>query len=68
MNKELQFYKAKPLPYAITNSVEKELNKMVDEGVTKTVQSCAAPIIAVPKKYSDHTRVLRFYSYVQFMC
>ena len=51
VSSEPQFHKARPVPYAIRDSVEKELNKMVDEGVLKRVStaSCAAPIVAVPK-------------------
>ena len=67
---EPQFHKARPVPYAIRDSVEKELNKMVDEGVLKRVSiaSCAAPIVAVPKKYSEQIRVCGDFSVTYNSC
>ncbi len=70
VNKEPEFHKARPVPYAIRDSVEKELNKMVDEGVLKRVStaSCAAPIVAVPKKNSERIRVCGDFSVTYNSC
>ena len=58
------------MPYAIRDSVEKEFNKMVEEGVLKRVAttSCAAPIVAVPKKSSDQIRVCGGFSVTYNSC
>ena len=70
VSSEPKFHKARPVPYAIRDSVEKELNKMVDEGVLKRVStaSCAAPIVAVPKKYSEQIRVCGDFSVTYNSC
>lgn len=45
------FCKARTVPYAIKEQVEKELRKLVERGVLKSVKhsSWAAPIVVVPK-------------------
>ena len=70
VDKEPQFHKARPVPYAIRDSVERELNKMVEESVLKRVAtvSCAAPIVAVPKKSSDQIRVCGDFSVTYNSC
>ena len=70
VDKEPQFHKARPVPYAIRDSVEKELNKMVEEGVLKCVAtaSCAAPIVSVSKKSSDQLRVCGDFSVTYNSC
>ncbi|KAL5481688.1 hypothetical protein EMCRGX_G021912 [Ephydatia muelleri] len=46
-----RFCKARPMPYAIKEKIEKELNKLVQEGILKPVElsEWAAPIVPVVK-------------------
>ena len=52
-----RFPKARPLPYAMRNMVEDELERLVEEGTLKPVDYAewAVPIVAVLK--SDHKSV-----------
>ena len=47
-----RFHKARPVPFAIRDAVEQELDKLESEGIIAKVATsdCAAPIVAVPKK------------------
>ena len=46
-----RFYKARPVPYAIKEKIEKELNKLVQEGILQPIElsEWAAPIVPVVK-------------------
>ena len=46
-----RFCKARPMPYAIKEKIEKELNKLVQEGILQPVElsEWAAPIVPVVK-------------------
>ena len=54
-----RFHKARPLPYAMRNMVEEELERLVEEGTLKPVDYAewAAPIVAVLKSDRKSVRV-----------
>ena len=53
------FCKARPVPYAMREKVEKELDRLVEEGTLKSVQYAdwAAPIVPVLKKDGESVRI-----------
>ena len=50
-----KFYKARPVPYAMKDRIDKELDRMVQQGIYKAVDvsEWAAPIVPVVKKDGD---------------
>ena len=58
-SKEAEFYKARPVPYALQSKVESTLLKMEKDGVIERLTSAvsAAPIVVVGKKESHEVRV-----------
>ena len=54
-----RYCKARPVPYALREKVEEELNRLVDEGTLEPVQfaSWATPIVVVLKKDRSSVRI-----------
>lgn len=50
-----KFLKARPVAYAIKDKVEKEIDRLVDEGVLRAVSfsEWATPVVAIPKRNGD---------------
>ena len=63
-SKEGEFYKARPVPYALQSKVENAFLKMERDGVVERVSSAssAAPIVVVGKKDSDDVLVCGTFS------
>jgi len=70
VNKMPSFHKARPVPYALQEKVEKALNNMEKEGVIERVSTapCAAPIVVVGKKDSDKVRICGDFSVTYNCC
>ena len=54
-----RFYKAQPVPYSLKNMIEKELDRLVNEGIIEPVQFAdwAAPIVPVLKSDGKSVRI-----------
>ena len=70
VNKMPSFHKARPVPYALQEKVEKALDNMEKDGVIERVStaSCAAPIVVVGKKDSDKVRICGDFSVTYNCC
>ena len=44
------FLKARPIPYALKEKMEQELQRLEDEGIIYKVSDLATPVVLVPKK------------------
>ena len=64
------FHKARPVPYALQEKVERTLKDMEANGIIERVSiaSCAAPIVIVGKKDSDKVRICGDFSVTYNAC
>ncbi len=65
-----RFFKARPVPYALRDKVERELNRLVEEGILKKIDKSdwAAPIVVVPKADKTNIRICGDYKVTVNQC
>ena len=70
VNSQPNFFKPRPVPYALKYKVEKALHKLENERVIEKVSTapCAAPIVIVGKRNSDDIRVCGDFSVTYNSC